>query len=61
MHSFAKIKFDDKFISTVTTSFTEDIGNNTLIECEGGKIEIENSWNPKSSKMKILGNNKLQV
>ena len=58
VHSFAKINFDNKFISKVTTSFTEDIGNNTLIECEGGKIEIENSWNPKSSKMKILGNNK---
>ena len=57
VHSCAKINFDDKFTSKVTTSFIEDIGNATFIECENGKIQIENSWNPRSSKIKILSNN----
>ncbi len=55
VHSSAKINFDNKFISTVRTSFIEEIGNNTLITCEKGKIEIENSWNPSVSKIKVSG------
>ena len=57
VHSSAKINFDNAFTSTVTTSFIEDIGNNTTIKCENGKIEIENSWNPKLSKIRISGKN----
>ena len=55
VHSAANINFDNKFISSVRTSFIKEIGNNLIIRCENGKIEIENTWNPSIGNIKILG------
>jgi len=61
VHSEAIINFEDKFISKVATSFTKDIGNSSVIICENGKIEIENSWNPEIGKIKITGIKKREL
>ena len=53
--SSAKIVFDNKFYSSIKTSFTKEIGNKTTIIGNQGQIVIENSWNPKRSILKILG------
>ena len=59
--SSAKIVFDNKFYSLIKTSFTKEIGFKTTIIGNQGQIEIENSWNPKRSVLKILGKkNKLK-
>ena len=59
--SSAKIVFDNKFYSSIKTSFTKEIGNKTTIIGDQGQIVIENSWNPKRSILKILGKkNKLK-
>ena len=55
VHSTANINFDKKFISSVRTSFIEEIGNNLIIRCENGSIKIENTWNPLKGNIKIFG------
>ena len=61
VNSSAKIIFDNKFYSSIKTSFTKEIGNKTTIIGDQGQIVIENSWNPKRSILKILGKkNKLK-
>ncbi len=56
VHSQAEINFDNKFLSNVTTSFTENIGKETIILCEKGKIVIQDSWNSKDTKIQVIGN-----
>jgi predicted dehydrogenase len=59
--SSAKIVFDNKFCSSIKTSFTKDIGNKTTITGDQGQIVIEDSWNPNRSILKISGKkNKLK-
>jgi len=53
--SSAKIVFDNKFYSSIKTSFTKEIGNKTTIKGNQGQITIEDSWNPNNSILKILG------
>ncbi len=53
--SYAKINFDNKFLSNISVSFTKDIGNNTLIIGNEGEIFLENSWNSFSNVMKVSG------
>jgi predicted dehydrogenase len=53
--SSAKIVFDNKFYSTIKTSFTKEIGNKTIITGDQGQIIIEETWNPNKSILKILG------
>ncbi len=55
VYSQAKINFDNKFVSNVKTSFKDDIGKETLISCENGKIIIKNNWNSESSKIELIG------
>ncbi len=55
VHSTANINFDNKFISSVRTSFIEEIGNDLIIRCENGSIKIENTWNPLIGNIKIFG------
>ena len=53
--SCAKINFDNKFFSNISTSFTKNIGKSTTIVGEYGKIKLENSWNPEINILKISG------
>ena len=55
VHSFAKINFDNKFISNITVSFRDDIGKETVIFGENGKIILENIWNSEQPKIEIVG------
>lgn len=55
VHSFAKINFDNKFISNITVSFRDDIGKKTVILGENGKIILENIWNSEQPKIEIVG------
>ena len=55
VHSFAKINFDNKFISNITVSFRDDIGMKTIIFGENGKIILENIWNSEQPKIEIVG------
>ena len=57
VHSFAKINFDNKFISNITVSFRDDIGKETVIFGENGKIILENIWNSEQPKIEIVGKN----
>ena len=54
VHSFAKINFDNKFISNITVSFSDDI-RKTVILGENGKIILENIWNSEQPKIEIVG------
>jgi len=54
IHSSAKISFDEKFTSEIKTSFKENY-NKTIIDCENGKIIIENSWNSKNTEIELIG------
>ena len=61
VNSSARIVFDNKFHSIIKTSFTKEIGNKTTITGDQGRIVIEESWNPNTSMLKILGKkNKLK-
>jgi predicted dehydrogenase len=53
--STAKINFDNKFLSHITASFKDDTGKNTVIFGENGKIILENTWNPKETKIELSG------
>jgi len=53
--SFAKINFENKFCSFISTSFTENIGENTSIIGEDGIITLENSWNTEKKILKLTG------
>ena len=55
VHSYAKIDFDNKFISDITVSFRDDIGKKTVILGENGKIILENNWNSEQSRIKVVG------
>ena len=55
VHSTAIINFDNKFISSIKTSFKEEIGNDLIVRCENGEIKIGNTWNPSTGNIKILG------
>ena len=55
VHSYAKIDFDNKFISDITVSFRDDIGKKTVIFGENGKIILENNWNSEQSRIKLVG------
>ena len=61
-HSMAKINFDKKFTSEIQTSFKENLFK-TIISCEDGKIIIENSWNAKTTWIKLEGkiNKKIEL
>ena len=61
VHSTANINFDNKFISSVRTSFIEEIGNDLIIRCENGSIKIENTWNPLIGNIKIFGKNEREL
>ncbi len=53
--SFAKINFENKFYSYISTSFTQNIGVNTSIIGEDGVVTLENSWNSKKNILKLTG------
>jgi predicted dehydrogenase len=53
--SSAKIVFDNKFYSTIKTSFIKEIGSKTIITGDQGQIIIEETWSPNKSILKILG------
>jgi len=53
--SRAKINFDNKFVSYVTASFTENLGKKTSILGDSGKIILENSWNSNQNIMELSG------
>ena len=55
VHSFAKINFDNKFMSYVSASFTENVGKKTSILGDSGKIILENSWNSNQNIMELSG------
>ncbi len=53
--SFAKINFENKFYSYISTSFTQNIGGQTSIIGEDGIITLENSWNTEKNILKLTG------
>ena len=53
--SFAKINFDNKFYSHVSSSFTKDISGLTSIIGKDGMITLEDSWKSKKSILKLSG------
>lgn len=53
--SRAKINFDNKFVSYVSASFTENLGKKTSILGDSGKIILENSWNSNHNIMELSG------
>ena len=55
VNSRAKINFDNKFKSYISTSFTENLGNRTLIIGDAGKIVLENSWNSEECILELSG------
>ena len=55
INSSAKINFDNKFFSDISTSFTKDIGNTTIIIGKDGKIILENSWSSEKNRLKVSG------
>lgn len=53
--SFAKINFDNKFYSYVSSSFTKDISGLTSIIGKDGMITLEDSWKSEKSILKLSG------
>lgn len=53
--SFAKINFDNKFYSHVSSSFAKDISGLTSIIGKDGMITLEDSWKSKRSILKLSG------
>ena len=53
--SYAKINFENKFYSYISTSFTENIGENTSIIGEDGIVTLENSWTTEKKILKLTG------
>ncbi len=55
VQSHAKINFDNKFTSDIGVSFIKDIGNETVILGELGKVILKNSWGTGNTQLKIFG------
>ena len=57
MESSVELILDNKFHSSLKTSFLNNMGSHTIINGENGKIEIQNTWNPETGQI-CLNNNK---
>ena len=55
VHSVAKINFDNKFRSDIKTSFIDNLGHETVILGEAGKVILKNSWNTQITEIEIEG------
>ena len=53
--SFAKINFENKFYSYISTSFIQNIGEHTSIIGEDGIVTLENSWSTEKTILRISG------
>jgi predicted dehydrogenase len=59
MNSFAELDFGNNFKSTISTSFTRDLGKKTKIIGTKGELVLEDSWSPTNlSSIQINGENK---
>ena len=55
IESSIEIIFDKKFKSSISTSFKNNFGNETLIYGDDGEIILENSWNCDSGQIEVKG------
>ena len=62
VQSSAKINFDNKFISDIEVSFTNNLGNKTVITGDEGEVSLKSSWGTENSKITISGkvNNEIE-
>tara|TARA_B100001996_G_scaffold351767_1_gene312046 strand:- start:447 stop:1466 length:1020 start_codon:yes stop_codon:yes gene_type:complete len=57
INSYAKLVFDNEFMSFIGTSFNKDLGKRTKIKGDIGEIIIEDSWDGNNSKIFINSQN----